>query len=91
MFSFEQVRVRYFWINGYGNSVSGWNSYNEVNIICSTAPVAYAFQPVADVYLEDNTRSDTGVLKVKDANRAAYLRLTCKDLKVGKAPLLLQL
>lgn len=83
-FSFEEVRARYLRISHEGSL----NSYNEVVIHGTTAPVFHPFLATDDVYAEGTKVYDNRELKIKDPNRSAFMRFAVSDLVVEKSPVM---
>lgn len=84
-FTLGGVRGRYLRIvdNGVGP-----NSYTEVVIDCTTAPITEAFGPSADVYADGRRTYNNTVLKVRGGTALTYMRFDISGLNVGKYPVI---
>lgn len=83
-FSFDVIRARYLRISHQGTL----NSYNEVTIHGTPAPVFHPFPASDDVFAEGTKVYDGNELKVKVPNRRAFMRFAVNDLVVDKAPVM---
>jgi hypothetical protein len=85
-FAFPQERARHLRIRGKGNHLNTYNSYNEVIIICTTAPQTHLFHADADAYLEWGTVHNTTELKASRLKYISFIRFTTDTLAAAKAP-----
>jgi hypothetical protein len=84
-FTFAEVRARYLRIISRINSL---NSYNEVVINCTTAPINHPFIVSDDVYVDGRKVINNNLLRVKAMTQKSYLRATVSDLDVAKSPVI---
>ena len=84
-FSFSEVRARYLRISAENNSV---NSYNEVVIQCTTAPILHTYTSSIDVDSDSRKTYDNPSLRIKRWRSKAYLQFSVADLNVAKAPVI---
>ena len=84
-FSFAEVRARHLRISDAGTAQ---NSYNEVVINCTTAPIEHPFATKADVYSDGRKTFDDSSLKAKEWKSVSYVRFTVSDLIVKRAPVI---
>ncbi|HET9486344.1 MAG TPA: discoidin domain-containing protein, partial [Chryseosolibacter sp.] len=84
-FAFNQVRARYLRILDKSDSA---NSYNEVVINCTTAPIAHQYSATDDVYVDGKRVINNNVLNVKDQIRKSYIRFSVTGLDVNQSPVI---
>lgn len=84
-FTFDSVRARFLRIVDNG---TGLNSYNEVQINCTTAPQTHLSSASDDVYLDGSRIFDRESLKLKEGKVTSYLRFEVSGLNVVKAPVI---
>ena len=84
-FSFTEVRARYLRISAENNSV---NSYNEVVIQCTTAPILHTYTSSTDVDSDTRRTYDNPSLRIKRWRSKAYIQFSVADLNVAKAPVI---
>lgn len=85
IFSFPEVRARHLRISDAGSAA---NSYTEVVIQSTTAPVTHPFVTSDDLSSDGRKTFNTTSLKVKEARFTSYMRFTVSDLNVAKAPVI---
>ena len=84
-FSFDQVRARYLRISADNKSV---NSYNEVVIQCTTAPILHKYSASADVDSDSRKTYNNISLRIKRWRSKAYMHFSVADLNVVKSPVI---
>lgn len=82
-FAFDAVRARYLRIVDNGAIL---NSYNEVVIHATTAPIRNSFFASDDLYVDGKRVVDDASLKVKESRAQSYLRFEVQGLDVAKSP-----
>jgi hypothetical protein len=82
-FAFDAVRARYLRIMDNGSML---NSYNEVVIHATTAPIAHSFSASDDLYVDGKRIINDASLKVKESRAQSYLRFEVRDLDVAASP-----
>jgi hypothetical protein len=84
-FTFGEVRARYLRISAVNGSV---NSYNEVVIQCTTAPILHEYTAAEDVDSDSRKVYNNPSLRIKMWRSKAYLQFAVEDLNVVKAPVI---
>jgi hypothetical protein len=84
-FAFGEVRARYLRIVDRKDSA---NSYHEVVINCTTAPVFHSFTSTDDVYLDGKKVYNNNFLMVKYPAKKSYIRFSVAGLEVSKSPVI---